>query len=57
MANARREIAFGVALVQRRRRFGVACLLGRSCIAHNINLINPLAAAGHCAGVVLMLGL
>ena len=25
--------------------------------AHNINLINPVAAAGHCAGVVLMLGL
>ena len=33
-------------------------LLGSSCIAHrpNINLINPVAAAGHCAGVVLMLG-
>ena len=40
------------------RWFGVACLLGSSCIAHrpNINLINPVAAAGHCAGVVLMLG-
>ena len=40
------------------RWFGVACLLGSSCIAHrpNINLINPVAAARHCAGVVLMLG-
>ena len=42
-----------------RRWSGVACLLSSSCIAHrrNINLINPVAAAGHCAGVVLMLGL
>ena len=40
------------------RWFGVACLLGSSCIEHrpNINLINPVEAAGHCAGVVLMPG-
>ena len=38
------------------RWFGVACQLGSSCIAHNINfLIKTVAAAGHCAGVVLML--
>ena len=38
------------------RWFGVACLLGSSCIAHDINLINSLAAARHCAGVVLIAG-